>query len=1122
MIKSKKIVSVILSFVAAICLACGLTTLKSSGVHAETATVLTDKDAFISEIKANPNGNFELGADIDFGGETLSESIVFGGTLDGKGYALKNFKLGIAEANGWNSRFISENNGTIKNIGLYISSVQANNNEFGFIRANKGTVSNVFVNFNYDSTQIINQYCHYGTIAMQNDGGTIENCVVNVIVAEGVDIGVGQGDGGVNIFAAISAYNVNGGVIRNCHAVIGDNNIGIAIYPWATQENNATYATMAELAAAITFNSENGWNTEIWTVENGEVKMSHPVIPASPTVLTQADVANFKTLLNGSSGSFVLGEDLDFGNAQTAGVINFKGTLDGNGYALKNLLVHYDARNDGWESYLFAENTGTIRNLGVHYTLKANGSKSSLIYQNSGTVSNVFVKVSVTGDDGWTLGAIINTNDGGTVENCITVISEDSTGTANFGSIVGVDKLGTIKNCYSVTNGKITSDKPNAAENGKGIYENNANYTTMAELAAAITFNSENGWNTEYTDRLFAEVVAIQNAGNEISSLAVLSRGAASCEDDRVADFAAEDLKYYFRLITGKTLNVKTISSLSELDAGVKYFVLGKELAEEAALSFEGLTTETGYIVQKTENGIYLYGNTAYGTLNAVYAMLNQAFGLEIYTDEVYTADRDSFEYSRVADRAVFNPSIDKMWAQNGALNANSNFTYQRRLGYVNSWQEVNGTYHNFLEVIKKSVYGTEHPEWFVTVTATDSKQPFETLCLTAGGDDMAAIVAKYARDEILAQDATGNVKDIFVFGQPDARGWCDCSASAAVKNNYGANSAEYIVFMNKVAKIFEDNYAAEIGRKITFMLMAYNAALEAPAKNLSELKLYDTDKAAVAAMVAMIEGNSYRELKDDVLSKKYGHSNRYFLDQFNVWKSLGKAYFWRYSAYFDNYFVPIDTISNMQATYKAIAESGAEVLVDQGVSGVKGATDFDALKIYLKAKLAKDVNADVEMLIKNFCNAYYGAGGEKMYEFLTVYRAWYKTLDGKTTSSNKDALGCHMIGGMDIFNKKYWDDTPSGTIFKSYDASMLKGWYANYIEAALNLVKADSDYAKRIKTEGLFVRYMAYAVYGDSTYGDFAAIATDAKALGIERFAEGNAYVKSGNYVDGSIDNLQ
>ena len=1568
MIKSKKIVSVILSFFAAICLACGLMTIKSSGVHAETATVLTDKEAFVSEIKANPNGNFELGADIDFGGETIGQIESFGGTLDGKGYALKNVAV--------NTYYIKNatNTATIKNIKVEWTLAVAGEDYTGFIQVNAGLIDNV-----YFAATLQAYSWHTAPLAGANSG-TIQNAVVTINKTDDFTE--------LSRIGGIIGCDYNG-KLTNCYTVHNGILAGAEnrfyLDDWGNdgKTNCAIYATMAELAAAISFDSANGWNTEIWTVENGEVKMSHPVTPASPTVLTQADVENFKTLLNGSTGSFVLGEDLDFANAQTAGVINFKGTLDGNGYSLKNLLVHFDARDDGWSSYLFAENSGTIKNLGVYYTLKTNSTNDSFISVNKGTVSNVFVSVSATGNDGWTLGAIINTNDGGTVENCITVINEDSTGTANFGSIVAVDKLGTIKNCYSVTNGKISSDKPYAAEvgqghyqnnanyatmaelaaainfeeangwnveiwentgsaiifgnkvpvemeilgasiryatesdseagirfgvrlnmaaynryaeiedtemgmivvpesksngvsiinlktpnvkkivtfgaegnkwgyykengvkvegyvqsvvyvwgipaanynddikvaayikegdnviysetfsmcinevalraletetdetkraqlnayinaneytvefkdgdtvmqtanyhygdtvtepntnkagytfigwdkefaakvtrsvtytaiyeekitvltqadvanfasilsenlsgkyvlgsdidfggaeldgigtfsgtldgkgyfiknfglkynantstqwsyafiannagtiknigieyslkgnngheaviyensgiienvyvkvnmitkgwanaalvginqdtgtvrnvvavltkeasvstgglgsvigaerNGKvrnayavcgdvilsteeafktpyfetfeyGTYENNANYTTMAELAAAITFNSENGWNTEYTDRLFAEVVAIQNAGNEIAALAVLSRGAASCEDDRVADFAAEDLKYYFNLITGKNLNVKTISSLSELEAGVKYFVLGKELAQEAALSFEGLTTETGYIVQKTENGIYLYGNTAYGTLNAVYAMLNQAFGLEIYTDEVYTADRDSFEYSRVADRTVFNPSIDKMWAQNGALNANSDFTYQRRLGYVNSWQEVNGTYHNFLEVIKKSVYGAEHPEWFVTVTATDSKQPFETLCLTAGGEDMAAIVAKYARDEILAQDATGNVKDIFVFGQPDARGWCDCSASAAVKNNYGANSAEYIIFMNKVAKIFEDNYSAEIGRKITFMLMAYNAALEAPAKNLSELKLYDTDKAAVAAMVAMIEGNSYRELKDDVLSKKYGHSNRYFLDQFNVWKSLGKAYFWRYSAYFDNYFVPIDTISNMQATYKAIAESGAEVLVDQGVSGIEGATDFDALKIYLKAKLAKDVNADVETLIKNFCNAYYGAGGEKMYEFLTIYRAWYKTLDGKTTSSNKDSLGCHMIGGMDIFNKKYWDDTPSGTIFKSYDASMLKGWYANYIEAALNLVEADSDYAKRIKTEGLFVRYMAYAVYGDSTYGDFAAIATDAKALGIEKFAEGNAYVKSGSYVDGSIDNLQ
>ena len=117
---------------------------------------------------------------------------------------------------------------------------------------------------------------------------------------------------------------------------------------------------------------------------------------------------------------------------------------------------------------------------------------------------------------------------------------------------------------------------------------------------------------------------------------------------------------------------------------------------------------------------------------------------------------------------------------------------------------------------------------------------------------------------------------------------------------------------------------------------------------------------------------------------------------------------------------------------------------------------------------------------------------------------------------------GCHILGNSDLFNKKYWDDTPAGTIIKKYDASMLKGWYSNHIATALAKVDADSEYANRIKIEGLSIRYMAYAVYEDGTYGDFSAIITDAKTLGITRFAEGSASTKNGSFhVSGIIDNL-
>ena len=1572
MTKSKKIFTAILSFLAAMCLAFGISATGAKQAAADTATVLTDKDTFVSAIKADPSGNFELGGDIDFGGDTLTAIGDFTGSLDGKGYSLKNFKLAFNTTT-WIYSFINKNSGTIKNVGLEYSIPDAAGNSYaGFVQTNAGTIENVYAKVTVTAVPYGS-----GSIAGVNAAeGVIENVVVDLNGAA------------TSVLGAIVGSDRNG-TIRNAYAVCGDvipNTEKAFKTPYfetwenGTYQNNANYSTMSELAGAISFEEANGWNTEIWEVENGEVVMRHYEAPAEARVLTQADVANFKTLLNGSTGSFVLGEDLDFENAQTAGVIDFGGTLDGNGYSLKNLLIHYDARDDGWASYLFSKNSGTIKNLGVYYTLNANSSHDSFIYKNEGTVSNVFVETTFNGNDAWVLGTIVNENNGGTIENCVVVLNSASTGTAQLGSIVGVDRVSTIKNCYAVTNGKISSETPYVVRDGDGEVSDCANYATMAELAAAlkleeangwnadcwentgskivfgkkvavemeiigasvryatasdknsgirfgvklnlaayekyaaiegaemgmvivpesasagvtvitletvnaqkaitfgadgnkwgyykengavvegyvqsvvyvwgipkehynddikvaayikageevfysdtlaicidevalkaletetdstkieqlneyltaneytvefkdgdsvisaekyhygdtatepdtakagytflgwdkdfvskvtkdvtytaryeekvtvltqadmanfssilaadlggkyelgsdidfggnaltaigdftgtfdgkgyslknfklafntttwiysfinknlgtiknvgleysipdangnsyagfvqtnagtienvyakvtvtsvpwgsgavagineasgviknvianwngtasdslgaivganrngqilysygilngvvtqntdkpyreafdelgivdcanyatveelaaaIEFTEENGWNQAYVGTLFAEIIAIQNSSNEITSLAVLSRGEASCEDDRIYDFAAEDLQYYFQLITGKPLTVKTVSNLTELESGKKYFILGGELATAASLSFSELTTETGYIIHKTENGVFLYGNTAYGTLNAVYALLNQAFGLEIYTDTVYTCDRDGFEYSRVAAHTAFNPSIDKLWAQDGSLTYGTdtqpvNFTYQRRLGFVNSWQEVNGTYHNFLEVVPKDTYGAAHPAWFVTATATDTKQSFDTLCLASGGDEMAEIVAKYARDSILSQDSTGNVKDIFVFGQPDRRGWCSCSASESLKSKYGANSAEYILFMNKVAKIFDEKYSAEVGRKITFMIMAYNLALEAPAANLEDVKLYSTDNAEVAAMVAMIEGNSYRKLEDDVLSNKYGNSNRYFLNQYNNWQGLGKAYFWRYSAYFDNYFVPLDTISNMQDTYKTLAESGATVLVDQGMSGADTETNFNALKIYLKSKLAKNVNADLETLIRNFCNAYYGAGGEKMYEFLTVYRAWYATLDGKTTSGSKDKLGCHIISGMDIFNKKYWDDTPSGVIIKSYDASMLKGWYANYIEAALGAVDANSEYAKRIKIEGLSIRYMAYAVYGDSTYGDFSAIASDAAALGVTRFAEGNAYTKSGSYVSGEIANL-
>ena len=106
----------------------------------------------------------------------------------------------------------------------------------------------------------------------------------------------------------------------------------------------------------------------------------------------------------------------------------------------------------------------------------------------------------------------------------------------------------------------------------------------------------------------------------------------------------------------------------------------------------------------------------------------------------------------------------------------------------------------------------------------------------------------------------------------------------------------------------------------------------------------------------------------------------------------------------------------------------------------------------------------------------------------------------------------------------------------------MLTEWYG-YIQSALNAT-TDATLKARIQKEGLTVRYLHQVLFNSSSFSgkkltvmtvagstvtdSLAQIITDAKALGITRFAEGKGWICNDgtlfgkdNLVDGSIDNL-
>ena len=600
-------------------------------------------------------------------------------------------------------------------------------------------------------------------------------------------------------------------------------------------------------------------------------------------------------------------------------------------------------------------------------------------------------------------------------------------------------------------------------------------------------------------------------------------------------EFATRELRDLYAEITGVELEIIYTDDIATLD-GNRYFVLGKNLALQAGYTCYGLDTQGGYkLVCEDGGNTYLYGKTKYGTANAVYGYLSEVYELEFYTDTVYTyANEDAIGGNMCI---TVNPDIDLNWAYDGGLTYISdpngekpynqpNHTYQRRLGYINSWKYVN-SWHNFTEIISQAEYGQQHSSWFVEVTDVYGEK-FTTLNLSYNNFEMADYVAAELYEMIKTDEAEEDYLSAYNFSAPDNNGWNP-------NNTYSTAAEEYIRFMNLVAEALDDY---DLGRNIQLNLLAYNQTLEAPTYS-NDLKFYSGKYVSMGVMIAPLEMNLYRDFDDSVVDAKYGKPNGWYKTQLENWKKFGGAvHFWNYSVCYDNYFVPLDTITNMQSKYQVLAQNGVSSLIDMGQVGNPISPDWAALKVYLKAELSKNVYADVDMLIENFGKAYYGAGWESMKSLLSLQQARYKVISDMALNADDESTIANNVAREAMFVKKYWDD--STTYW--YDNSMLQSWYNN-ITTALSAIDADTtlsdeqktEYKNRIHVEGLTIRYLAVKLYTGLSVISVAGmqvatdsmekIIEDAQALGILRCAEGSFYyyngITSAQLISGEITNL-
>ena len=226
----------------------------------DDAVILTQDDManFAKILKENPDGKYALGSDIDFGGNSIGQIGTFGGELDGRGFALKNFTLtnNSSTSPQWSIAFIAENTGTIKNVALEFS-YSGNNGKEGFVAKNSGNMNNIFASVRIDKKS----WACSGIIGINATGAKVMNVVV--VLTKGASVSAG------GIGAIVGAdYN---STIKHCYGVCGDviptDQTAFAspyhdTWKSGTYAGNKNYTTLEELVAEATFDAADGWNQQ--------------------------------------------------------------------------------------------------------------------------------------------------------------------------------------------------------------------------------------------------------------------------------------------------------------------------------------------------------------------------------------------------------------------------------------------------------------------------------------------------------------------------------------------------------------------------------------------------------------------------------------------------------------------------------------------------------------------------------------------------------------------------------------------------------------------------------------------------------------------------------------------
>lgn len=443
--------------------------------------------------------------------------------------------------------------------------------------------------------------------------------------------------------------------------------------------------------------------------------------------------------------------------------------------------------------------------------------------------------------------------------------------------------------------------------------------------------------------------------------------------------------------------------------------------------SYKDSLCADGYLACGDGRNLCLYGAGEKGTLYAVYAYL-ESIGYRLYTPsalvvpDVYglkvpqtcIVSNPSFAYREVS---YYYPNHSRLYADWHHLNTQAD-----------RHAEWGMFVHTFNRLLPPDRYFDDHPEWFSLNNGRRSRDG--QLCLS--NPRVLTALCQRLADTM----ATHPEARIWSVSPNDNYNVCQCADCRRMDSVFGGPSGTLLAFVNQVARRFPDKVIATLAYQYT--RTAPTAGCVRPDSN-------------VLVMLCPIEAGRELPIATSPLEAS-------FRKDMADWDGLtDRLFLWDYVVQFRNFWTPFPNLHVLQPNLQFFHSHGVSHMFEQA-SGADNITSWMDIRCYMIAKLLWNVDMDMDSVMADFYQGYYGASGRYVKAIVDTMTAALvasgQRLDiyGYPVDGAEGYLSVGRMRQYDSLMALAWQNAPrhADAAFSAIDSALL------YFQLALDYARND------------------------------------------------------------------